>query len=117
ATTQTPLLRELSTRETISLQLLLDTVFDELTSRSSATDIDPSEIFAFLTTLHTGMNVNPRFISSDPATKLRTFQQTRELDLYSKFGIPLVHGWLPRPNSETYECFARSAPTFEDAQN
>ncbi|RPA81192.1 hypothetical protein BJ508DRAFT_115284 [Ascobolus immersus RN42] len=116
--TQTPLIRELSIRETISLQLLLDTVFDELTSRSDGSaDVDISEIFAFLTTLHTGMNVNPRFIPHEPTSKLGTFQQTRELDLYSKFGIPLVHGWLPRPGSETYEAFERSAKTFEDAQN
>lgn len=60
--TQPPIVRALSTREQISLGLLIEAMFEELT-----TCISPEEEFPdiealaqFLTMLHTGMNVNPR---------------------------------------------------------
>lgn len=60
--TQQPIVRALSTREQISLGLLIEAMFEELT-----TCISPDEEFPdiealaqFLTMLHTGMNVNPR---------------------------------------------------------
>src|SRR5690606_3508369 len=115
----TALIRALQTRETISLQLLLDAVFDQLMSIGGLEEnTDVSEVFAFLMTLHTGMNVNPKFVpeggvsSNGPGT----FENTKEMRLYSKFGIPLVHGWLPEPNSHSIKSFERSAPTYEDSQ-
>jgi hypothetical protein len=60
--TQTPVVRALRTREQISLGLLIEALFEELT-----TCLGPEEEFPdiealtqFLTMLHTGMNVNPR---------------------------------------------------------
>lgn len=60
--TQTPIIRALRTREQISLGLLIEALFEELT-----TCLGPDEEFPdiealtqFLTMLHTGMNVNPR---------------------------------------------------------
>ena len=57
-----PIVRALSTREQISLGLLIEAMFEELT-----TCLGPDEEFPdiealtqFLTMLHTGMNVNPR---------------------------------------------------------
>lgn len=59
---QPPIVRALKTREQISLGLLIEALFEELT-----TCLGPDEEFPdiealtqFLTMLHTGMNVNPR---------------------------------------------------------
>jgi hypothetical protein len=61
---QTPIVRALRTREQISLGLLIEALFEELT-----TCLGPDEEFPdiealtqFLTMLHTGLNVNPRLI-------------------------------------------------------
>lgn len=57
-----PLIRALLDRERISLGLLIQALFDELTSyidgQGPLPDIE--DLSAFLTMLHTGMNVNPR---------------------------------------------------------
>lgn len=62
--TQRPIVRALRTREQISLGLLIEALFEELT-----THLGPDEEFPdiealtqFLTMLHTGMNVNPRLV-------------------------------------------------------
>jgi len=130
---ETALIETLRTREQISLGLLLDAVFDELMSgrRGTAAQNLPEvdDLYKFLLTLHTGMNVNPCFVftksrlSRDfhPALREHTqpggFEETREMRLYSTFNIPLMHGWLPQRESPAYESFDRSAKTYEDAQN
>ncbi|RKF80650.1 Ubiquitin carboxyl-terminal hydrolase MINDY-1 [Golovinomyces cichoracearum] len=134
----TPLVDTLKSREQISLGLLLDAVFDELTSerRSSTTNElpDVTDLYSFLVTLHTGMNVNPCFfpqgggsvneqsmspeeISGEREVIPGSFEETREMRLYSTFKIPLIHGWLPHPQSLEYGALFRSAKTYEDAQN
>ena len=139
----TALVEVLRTREQISLGLLLDAVFDELMSGrrgETAQELpDVSELYSFLLALHTGMNVNPRFVTpiSTPRGSLDgrptsltnvhpmhraqrragVFEETREMRLYSTFNIPLIHGWTAPADSPAYEAFIRSAPTFEDAQN
>lgn len=130
----------LRSREQISLNLLLDAVFEELMSprRTDADGAlpDVSELYAFLQSLHTGMNVNPRYV---PTPALRdafmrtslthlgsaerdglipgTFENTHEMSLYAAFKIPLIHGWLPPNNEPTYDALERHAPSYEDAQN
>lgn len=72
---QPPIVRALSTREQISLGLLIEAMFEELT-----TCLGPDEEFPdiealtqFLTMLHTGMNVNPRLtLVRDSCTYLST---------------------------------------------
>lgn len=131
----TALVETLRTREQVSLGLLLDAVFDELMSGrrgdSAATLPDVSDLYSFLLALHTGMNVNPRFVpeasSGQTASMngLRTgssqqagsFESTREMKLYSTFSIPLIHGWVPPRNTQAYQAFERRAQSFEDAQN
>ena len=139
----TPLIETLRSREQVTLGLLLDAVFDELMSgrRGDAAQELPniSDLYAFLITLHTGMNVNPRFIrgtrngnetsesliqaafladpSLHPDKQPGSFEDTRELKLYSTFAVPLIHGWLPRRNERAYTALERSAVTYEDAQN
>ncbi|KAK5166162.1 uncharacterized protein LTR77_008423 [Saxophila tyrrhenica] len=139
----TALIETLRTREQVSLGLLLDAVFDELMSGrrgESATQLpDVGELYSFLLALHTGMNVNPRFVTptSTPRgslddraellngvhpthraqRKAGAFEETREMRLYSTFNIPLIHGWTAPADTPAYEAFVRSAQTFEDAQN
>ncbi|KAK5134854.1 hypothetical protein LTR08_006086 [Meristemomyces frigidus] len=51
------------------------------------------------------------------ATMAGGFEPTKEMRLYSTFNIPLIHGWIPAPDTAACAAFARSAGTFEDAQN
>lgn len=137
------LVETLRVREQVSLGLLLDAVFDELTSGRRgdlAQELpDVSDLYAFLATLHTGMNVNPRFVAPQPeplnlmdapidsvvetsATMSHnqlagSFEETQEMRLYSTFSVPLVHGWLPEKDHPAYKALQRSANTYEDAQN
>jgi hypothetical protein len=60
--TQPPIVRALSTREQISLGLLIEAMFEELITCLSPDEEFPDieALTQFLTMLHTGMNVNPR---------------------------------------------------------
>lgn len=136
----TALLETLRVREQVSLGLLLDAVIDELMSgrRGDAAhnlpDVD--DLYDFLVNLHTGMNVNPAFISSEAVVtslmdapivespinptesgKPGGFENTREMKLYSTFGVPLIHGWIPPRNHLAFAALRRSAKTYEEAQN
>lgn len=132
---QTALVDALRSREQVSLGLLLDAVFEELARRSEITDKelpDVGDLYSFLITLHTGMNVNPRFVApgaphvgsveaevplDHSRAKPGVFEETREMLLYSTFDIPLIHGWTPSPTSPAYAAFSRSAKTFDEALN
>ncbi|KAL7926356.1 hypothetical protein ACQKWADRAFT_138564 [Trichoderma austrokoningii] len=136
----TVLVQVLRLREQVSLSLLLDAVFDELMSprRTSSEDSlpDVSELYSFLQSLHTGMNVNPRFIPTPEVvtayehtalTQLHplerhkyipgTFEDTAEMNLYATFSIPLVHGWLPPYDDAVCASMQRHATSYEDVQN
>ena len=138
--TNTALVEGLRSREQVSLGFLLDAVFDELMSeRRTNADIalpDVGELYEFLKGLHTGMNVNPRFIPTPEVmtafkrtslTHLHptergdlipgTFEDTKEMALYATFSIPLIHGWLPSKEDAVYESFARQAASYEESQN
>ncbi|KAL6864571.1 hypothetical protein J3F83DRAFT_142762 [Trichoderma novae-zelandiae] len=136
----TALVQVLRLREQVSLSLLLDAVFDELMSprRTTSEDSlpDVSELYAFLQSLHTGMNVNPRFIPTpemivayehthltqlDASERRRyipgTFENTAEMGLYATFSIPLIHGWLPPHDDPVRSAMERHAASYEDVQN
>jgi hypothetical protein len=138
--TNTALVETLRSREQVSLGFLLNAVFDELMSESRAQpDVplpDVTELYDFLKGLHTGMNVNPRFVPTEEVvtafkrtslTHLHptertdmipgTFEHTREMALYSTFSIPLIHGWLPPKDDPVYDAFSRQAASYEDTQN
>ncbi|KAH6620829.1 hypothetical protein B0J18DRAFT_480225 [Chaetomium sp. MPI-SDFR-AT-0129] len=145
--TNTALVEALRSREQVSLGLLLGAVFDELMSeRRVKPDVplpDVTELYDFLKGLHTGMNVNPRFVPTREVvtafkrtslthlhpterTDLRipgTFEHTKEMALYSTFSVPLIHGWLPSQGSDgdddggAAEALARQAASYEDTQN
>ncbi|KAL8964975.1 MAG: hypothetical protein Q9183_004103, partial [Haloplaca sp. 2 TL-2023] len=137
---ETALVETLRVRETVSLGLLLDAVIDELMSgrRGNAAQAlpDVSELYAFLINLHTGMNVNPRFVEPTSAPnhlldepignsadgpqehrKVGGFEDTPHMRLYSTFAVSLIHGWLPRKNHPVCAAFDRTAKTYEDAQS
>jgi hypothetical protein len=136
----TTLVQVLRSRERVSLNLVLDAVFDELMSprRTSSEDALPdiTELYEFLQSLHTGMNVNPRYIPTKqmveaykrsslthlPADEREglmpgTFENSLEMKLYATFSIPLIHGWLPAKSEPVYEAFERQAASYEDVQN
>ncbi|KAK8134799.1 hypothetical protein PG984_006811 [Apiospora sp. TS-2023a] len=138
--TNTVLVETLRSREQISLNLLLQAVFDELMSpRRTNPDValpDVSELYAFLKGLQTGMNVNPRYIptpeliNTHKRTSLThvhpsergdlipgTFEDTRDMKMYATFSIPLIHGWLPPKDDPVYEAFDRQASSYEDVQS
>ncbi|KAI1311635.1 hypothetical protein F5Y03DRAFT_284890 [Xylaria venustula] len=133
--TNTNLVETLGAREQISLSFLLEVVVDELmSSRHTSSDSplpDMSELYGFLQGLHTGMNVNPRFIPAPEAVaangqtspshnhddKPGTFENTRDMELYSTFKIPLIHGWLPPKDDLAYDALVRRASSYDDAQN
>jgi len=139
ANVDTALVDTLRSRERVSLGLLLDAVFDELMSGrrgDAAQELpDVGDLYSFLVTLHTGMNVNPLFVPvSKTSSELRnsmshvhpserasavpgTFEETREMKLYSTFNVPLIHGWLPDRDSPAHAALSRSARSYEDAQN
>ncbi len=136
----TALTETLRVREQVSLGLLLDAVIDELMSDrrgDAAPNLpDVSDLYVFLKNLHTGMNVNPSFVSSEEMEKIIIdasiseplsninhfrepggFEDTREMRLYGTFGIPLIHGWIAPRNQPTFAALKRSARTYEEAQN
>ncbi|KAL7267179.1 hypothetical protein RUND412_010245 [Rhizina undulata] len=115
----TSLVEALSHREQVSLELLLDTVFEELMSRKSTDLPDVGDLFAFLLTLHTGMNVNPKLTPQIVNGKVLPggFERTREMDLYGAFRVPLFHGWLPDPENPVIEAMIRrKLESYEEAQ-
>ncbi|KAI0429792.1 hypothetical protein F5Y09DRAFT_309398 [Xylaria sp. FL1042] len=133
--THANLVEALGSREQVSLSFLLEVVVDELmSSRHTESDTplpDMSELYGFLQGLHTGMNVNPRFIPSPEAVAAHgrtspshggggipgTFENTRDMELYATFRIPLIHGWLPPRDDLAYEALKRRASSYDDAQN
>ncbi|KAK7753785.1 hypothetical protein SLS62_004150 [Diatrype stigma] len=126
------LVETLRTREQISINLLLEAVFDELIS-SRRTDADTAlpdmtELYGFMKGLQTGMNVNPRFIPSlglveahkrkSPNTPIPGgFENTQDLKLYATFSVPLIHGWLPPQNDPVYDAFIRQGSSYDEVQS
>jgi hypothetical protein len=128
ANVETALVETLRTRETVSLGLLLDAVFEELMSGrrgDAAQELpDVSELYKFLLALHTGLNVNPMFVP-DPnsaashatlTNRAGAFENTQDMKLYRTFNIPLMHGWLPEAGTDAFAAFNRVAPSYEASQ-
>lgn len=137
--TDTPLIQTLQSREQISIDLLLQAVVEELMTSprrpSDAVFPDLTELYNFLKGLDTGMNANPRFVPDEELPPFLAdwmeqldpweretcipggFEQTKEMELYSTFSIPLIHGWLPSPSDMVYESMKRRAESYEEAQH
>ncbi|KAJ5754263.1 hypothetical protein N7533_003806 [Penicillium manginii] len=108
--TQPPIIKALRTREQISLGLLIEALFDELTTclgpHQEFPDIEA--LTQFLTMLHTGMN--------ETEDSLGTFLQTPDIRFYSTFGIPLIHGWLASWSDPAHDAMTRIGQYHEDIQ-
>ncbi|KAI1506368.1 hypothetical protein F5X99DRAFT_363968 [Biscogniauxia marginata] len=139
--TNSNLVETLRSREQISINFLLEAVFDELiSSRRTKPDVplpDMTELYNFLKGLHTGMNVNPRFIPTPEVVATYqqtsslshvhpsehgdlipgTFETTLDMKLYAAFSIPLIHGWLPPKDDPVYNSLSRQASSYDDAQS
>ncbi|SPO03325.1 uncharacterized protein DNG_06007 [Cephalotrichum gorgonifer] len=137
--TDAPLTHALQSREQISIDLLRQTIIEELTASprrpSDAALPDLTDLYEFLRGLDTGMNANPRFVPSEELPAFMGdwlsnvhpserdtcipggFEQTREMELYSTFSIPLIHGWLPSPSDAVYASMKRRAESYEEAQH
>lgn len=138
---ESALSKTLRSREQVTLGLIIESLMDELTTdahglaKGDLPDVD--ELTRFLLMLHTGMNANPKLASPiKPISNLMdvrnpvlhipqglnddrrpgSFEETADVRLYSAFSIPLLHGWLPTRSDPAHQAFARSAPTYEDAQ-
>ncbi|KAL1964367.1 hypothetical protein VTN77DRAFT_7052 [Rasamsonia byssochlamydoides] len=114
---QPPIVKALQTREQISLGLLIQALFDELTTYHGEDEELPDieALSRFLTMLHTGMNVNPRLTLESPSA-VGSFLETNDLRLYGTFKVPLVHGWIASPSSEAHAALSRVAQYHEDIQ-
>ncbi|KAE8383786.1 hypothetical protein BDV26DRAFT_250794 [Aspergillus bertholletiae] len=114
---QPPIVRALQTREQISLGLLIEALFDELTTCLGPDDELPDieALSRFLTMLHTGMNVNPR-LTLETSDSVGTFLETSDLKFYGTFGVPLLHGWVAEPSTEAEGALTRVAQFYEDIQ-
>ncbi|KAJ5088971.1 hypothetical protein N7532_007655 [Penicillium argentinense] len=114
---QPPIVKALRTREQISLGLLIEALFDELTTglRPDQDFPDIEALTQFLTMLHTGLNVNPR-LTLETEDSLGTFLQTPDLQLYSTFGIPLIHGWVTSWSDPAHDAMVRVGQYHEDIQ-
>ncbi|KAE8137697.1 hypothetical protein BDV38DRAFT_282632 [Aspergillus pseudotamarii] len=114
---QPPIVRALQTREQISLGLLIEALFDELTTCLGPDDELPDieALSRFLTMLHTGMNVNPR-LTLESSDSVGTFLETSDMKFYGTFGVPLLHGWVAEPSTEADGALTRVAQFYEDIQ-
>ncbi|KAK2789569.1 hypothetical protein FQN53_001688 [Emmonsiellopsis sp. PD_33] len=116
---QSPITKALQSRERISLGLLMQALFDELTSYIDGGDQlpDVEALSSFLIMLHTGMNVNPELVLTNyPWNTPGTFCETNDTRLYSSFKLPLVHGWLASPSSPAHAALLRAAHNHDDIQ-
>lgn len=52
----------------------------------------------------------------EPGNIAGCFDQTNDIRFYSTFGVPLIHGWVADPTSETHAAFKRAAQYHEDIQ-
>ncbi|QKX55526.1 uncharacterized protein TRUGW13939_02620 [Talaromyces rugulosus] len=112
---RSPIVRALQIRENISLGLLIQALFDELTTYENEVLPDIEALSRFLTMLHTGMNVNPRLTLESP-TSAGVFYETSDLRFYDAFRVPLLHGWIADPTSDAHASMTQVAQYYEDIQ-
>ncbi|KAK3314530.1 hypothetical protein B0H66DRAFT_576763 [Apodospora peruviana] len=118
ALTNTALVETLRSRERITLGLLLDAVFDELMSdRRTSPDRDlpdVTELYEFLKGLHTGMNVNPRFVPTPEA--INVLKRTSLTHVHPTDRTNLIPGTF-EATKEMALYATDDAASYEDAQN
>ncbi|KAK9460672.1 uncharacterized protein V1516DRAFT_677348 [Lipomyces oligophaga] len=109
-TVQTPL-SQLSTRDEINASYLIDLLAELLLTKdiTGAAGDDITSVLSLLPSLHTGLNVNPRFDG--------TFEPSPELALFRVFDVDLVHGWISDPDNRYFDKAVNSAMSYEGSQS
>ncbi|KAK9474368.1 uncharacterized protein V1510DRAFT_361312 [Dipodascopsis tothii] len=103
-----PLVRALTDRSEISSDRLLEQLADMVLATSGATD-DVERVLSLLPSLHTGLNINPRFDG--------IFEESSELALFRVFSVDIVHGWLSDPDDKYVHAAVMAAESYEGAQS
>ncbi|KAK9452163.1 uncharacterized protein V1518DRAFT_410514 [Limtongia smithiae] len=97
----------------ISAAMLVDILADVLLSSTLAPapdSADTTRVLSLLPSLHTGMNINPRFDG--------TFAPSDELALFRAFDVDVVHGWVFDDEAYRYMRDAvAAADSYEGAQS
>ncbi|KAK9314274.1 hypothetical protein V1522DRAFT_393001 [Lipomyces starkeyi] len=104
----TPLSRISTTRTEINALYLLELLGDLLLSSNVAEITDVNNVLSLLPSLHTGLNINPRFDG--------TFEESEELALFRAFEVDLVHGWVSNPDDSYVHNALMKATSYEGAQ-
>ncbi|KAK9323901.1 hypothetical protein V1517DRAFT_319202 [Lipomyces orientalis] len=104
----TPLSRISTTRTEINAMYLLELLGDLLLSSNAAEITDVNNVLSLLPSLHTGLNINPRFDG--------TFEESEELALFRAFEVDLVHGWVSDPDNRFVHNSLMKATSYEGAQ-
>ncbi|KAJ8104288.1 hypothetical protein POJ06DRAFT_17350 [Lipomyces tetrasporus] len=104
----TPLSRISTTRTEINALYLLELLGDLLLSSNAAETTDVNNVLSLLPSLHTGLNINPRFDG--------TFEESEELALFRAFEVDLVHGWVSNPDNRFVHNSLMKATSYEGAQ-
>ncbi|KAK9363286.1 hypothetical protein V1504DRAFT_430845 [Lipomyces starkeyi] len=105
----TPLSRISTTRTEINALYLLELLGDLLLSSNVAEITDVNNVLSLLPSLHTGLNINPRFDG--------TFEESEELALFRAFEVDLVHGWVSNPDDSYVHNALMKATSYEGAQS
>ncbi|KAK9239487.1 hypothetical protein V1525DRAFT_398227 [Lipomyces kononenkoae] len=105
---ETPLSRISTTRTEINALYLLELLGDLLLSSAVAASTDVNNVLSLLPSLHTGLNINPRFDG--------TFEESEELALFRAFEVDLVHGWVSNPDNSYVHNALMKAASYEGAQ-
>ncbi|KAK9372709.1 uncharacterized protein V1513DRAFT_451325 [Lipomyces chichibuensis] len=104
-----PLSRISTTRTEINALYLLELLGDLLLSSNVAEITDVNNVLSLLPSLHTGLNINPRFDG--------TFEESEELALFRAFEVDLVHGWVSNPDDSYVHNALMKAASYEGAQS
>ncbi|KAJ2906976.1 hypothetical protein MKZ38_009839 [Zalerion maritima] len=133
---ESDLTKALRARERITLDTLVSYLLNEYFDRwvDESTGVDPVRYSQSLKALSEGMNVDPRFFPTEEIQNQYkrnslthvhpveredaipgTFEDSEEMQMFLKFGITLLHGWLPDRESEVYQSFKRHAASYEPA--
>ena len=96
---------------------------------------DPQKTLKLLKSLNEGLMADPSFIPDQATVESHkrkpllhveaakrdgaipgSFRPSKELSLCSRFGIPVLHGWLPPQNSEVCKALEKRAVSYDQSQ-
>ena len=105
----TPLSRISIDRKEVTAEYLLELLADMLLCNDSGEQEDIAKVLSLLPSLHTGLNINPRFDG--------IFEESEELALFRSFNVDIVHGWVSDPENKYVHDALLKASSYEGAQS